>query len=322
MWLSTIESYKNVHHNFIESDLLSLLDHSPQKLSTLPIVSLVSSENCCEVYRVILDRTCVILKKTLLHELYDLHLFKSQVALYHRLAKLGHIVPVAEYGVYREADLKEYSYVVYEFHGDPLSAEIAGTVSQYPVEDCRVFVTSLCKTLEQMQRMQLVHLGLSPYNVIFKDNETVFLVSLESVVSVTSFLTGTAMCKYLPLLLGKPAYLAPELLVYIGGRESKLKASFNPYCASVYSIGLIVVQMLTQASETKLLGKHPKEINKLFSKVCENESDGANKLFLELVSKVLLDPLNENRIDYILSLIHICRCRRIERCRSRWSPYH
>eukprot|EP00826_Nyctotherus_ovalis_P000667 TRINITY_DN10007_c0_g1_i3.p1 TRINITY_DN10007_c0_g1~~TRINITY_DN10007_c0_g1_i3.p1 ORF type:complete len:332 (+),score=118.76 TRINITY_DN10007_c0_g1_i3:502-1497(+) len=29
-----------------------------------------------------------------------------------------------------------------------------------------------------------------------------------------------------------------------------------------------------------------------------------------------------NGIDYELSLIHICRCRRIERCRSRWSPYH
>eukprot|EP00826_Nyctotherus_ovalis_P051422 TRINITY_DN6424_c0_g3_i5.p1 TRINITY_DN6424_c0_g3~~TRINITY_DN6424_c0_g3_i5.p1 ORF type:complete len:277 (-),score=39.35 TRINITY_DN6424_c0_g3_i5:13-843(-) len=26
-------------------------------------------------------------------------------------------------------------------------------------------------------------------------------------------------------------------------------------------------------------------------------------------------------VEY-LSLIHICRCRRIERCRSRWSPYH
>ena len=25
---------------------------------------------------------------------------------------------------------------------------------------------------------------------------------------------------------------------------------------------------------------------------------------------------------YNLSLIHICRCRRIERCSSRWSPYH
>ena len=26
--------------------------------------------------------------------------------------------------------------------------------------------------------------------------------------------------------------------------------------------------------------------------------------------------------QYFLSLIHIWRCRRIERCRSRWSPYH
>eukprot|EP00826_Nyctotherus_ovalis_P007292 TRINITY_DN1180_c0_g1_i15.p1 TRINITY_DN1180_c0_g1~~TRINITY_DN1180_c0_g1_i15.p1 ORF type:complete len:152 (-),score=29.88 TRINITY_DN1180_c0_g1_i15:17-472(-) len=27
-------------------------------------------------------------------------------------------------------------------------------------------------------------------------------------------------------------------------------------------------------------------------------------------------------LTHNLSLIHICRCRRIERCRSRWSPYH
>ena len=27
-------------------------------------------------------------------------------------------------------------------------------------------------------------------------------------------------------------------------------------------------------------------------------------------------------IVFVLSLIHIWRCRRIERCRSRWSPYH
>eukprot|EP00826_Nyctotherus_ovalis_P043774 TRINITY_DN4656_c0_g1_i1.p1 TRINITY_DN4656_c0_g1~~TRINITY_DN4656_c0_g1_i1.p1 ORF type:complete len:274 (-),score=66.32 TRINITY_DN4656_c0_g1_i1:22-843(-) len=30
----------------------------------------------------------------------------------------------------------------------------------------------------------------------------------------------------------------------------------------------------------------------------------------------------ERIISLNLSLIHICRCRRIERCRSRWSPYH
>eukprot|EP00826_Nyctotherus_ovalis_P040787 TRINITY_DN4046_c0_g3_i4.p1 TRINITY_DN4046_c0_g3~~TRINITY_DN4046_c0_g3_i4.p1 ORF type:complete len:258 (-),score=60.26 TRINITY_DN4046_c0_g3_i4:26-724(-) len=42
---------------------------------------------------------------------------------------------------------------------------------------------------------------------------------------------------------------------------------------------------------------------------------------------ILLYPTLEQIIhplaEYIgLSLIHICRCRRIERCRSRWSPYH
>ena len=35
-------------------------------------------------------------------------------------------------------------------------------------------------------------------------------------------------------------------------------------------------------------------------------------------SKVYVGQLQEE----LLSLIHIWRCRRIERCRSRWSPYH
>eukprot|EP00826_Nyctotherus_ovalis_P022974 TRINITY_DN17704_c0_g1_i2.p1 TRINITY_DN17704_c0_g1~~TRINITY_DN17704_c0_g1_i2.p1 ORF type:complete len:247 (+),score=46.14 TRINITY_DN17704_c0_g1_i2:936-1676(+) len=35
-----------------------------------------------------------------------------------------------------------------------------------------------------------------------------------------------------------------------------------------------------------------------------------------------LNPYDLNPQPMYLSLIHICRCRRIERCRSRWSPYH
>ena len=34
-----------------------------------------------------------------------------------------------------------------------------------------------------------------------------------------------------------------------------------------------------------------------------------------------ITPYDE-KLMYNLSLIHIWRCRRIERCRSRWSPYH
>eukprot|EP00826_Nyctotherus_ovalis_P063586 TRINITY_DN9328_c0_g1_i3.p1 TRINITY_DN9328_c0_g1~~TRINITY_DN9328_c0_g1_i3.p1 ORF type:complete len:258 (+),score=80.21 TRINITY_DN9328_c0_g1_i3:210-983(+) len=36
---------------------------------------------------------------------------------------------------------------------------------------------------------------------------------------------------------------------------------------------------------------------------------------------MLEDPVVSDIVKN-LSLIHICRCRRIERCRSRWSPYH
>ena len=41
------------------------------------------------------------------------------------------------------------------------------------------------------------------------------------------------------------------------------------------------------------------------------------------MSIVILHTLQSRNITIIyLSLIHIWRCRRIERCRSRWSPYH
>ena len=42
----------------------------------------------------------------------------------------------------------------------------------------------------------------------------------------------------------------------------------------------------------------------------------SHKAYLKISTHPLLDGYLE------LSLIHIWRCRRIERCRSRWSPYH
>ena len=40
-----------------------------------------------------------------------------------------------------------------------------------------------------------------------------------------------------------------------------------------------------------------------------------------LVCRLLLEK-KRSQVVHKLSLIHIWRCRRIERCRSRWSPYH
>eukprot|EP00826_Nyctotherus_ovalis_P041066 TRINITY_DN40_c0_g1_i13.p1 TRINITY_DN40_c0_g1~~TRINITY_DN40_c0_g1_i13.p1 ORF type:complete len:109 (-),score=1.88 TRINITY_DN40_c0_g1_i13:13-339(-) len=41
-----------------------------------------------------------------------------------------------------------------------------------------------------------------------------------------------------------------------------------------------------------------------------------------LVQAVVCHCVDQHQNVQDLSLIHICRCRRIERCRSRWSPYH
>eukprot|EP00826_Nyctotherus_ovalis_P055562 TRINITY_DN738_c0_g1_i5.p2 TRINITY_DN738_c0_g1~~TRINITY_DN738_c0_g1_i5.p2 ORF type:complete len:123 (+),score=5.93 TRINITY_DN738_c0_g1_i5:166-534(+) len=40
------------------------------------------------------------------------------------------------------------------------------------------------------------------------------------------------------------------------------------------------------------------------------------------IDQLAKSPIVNSKAIMKLSLIHICRCRRIERCRSRWSPYH
>ena len=58
-----------------------------------------------------------------------------------------------------------------------------------------------------------------------------------------------------------------------------------------------------------------------------NTSDRSGKPISSLAGKSIygkfLNGLKKNSWTvHSLSLIHIWRCRRIERCRSRWSPYH
>eukprot|EP00826_Nyctotherus_ovalis_P029186 TRINITY_DN2301_c0_g1_i8.p1 TRINITY_DN2301_c0_g1~~TRINITY_DN2301_c0_g1_i8.p1 ORF type:complete len:131 (+),score=8.34 TRINITY_DN2301_c0_g1_i8:163-555(+) len=53
---------------------------------------------------------------------------------------------------------------------------------------------------------------------------------------------------------------------------------------------------------------------------CQLVNDSA---LLQVLAELLLLRLSRLMVSPMyLSLIHICRCRRIERCRSRWSPYH
>ena len=53
-----------------------------------------------------------------------------------------------------------------------------------------------------------------------------------------------------------------------------------------------------------------------------NNCDYGNKSYSQYSIAKDIKHAATRRIAVQLSLIHIWRCRRIERCRSRWSPYH
>lgn len=271
---------------------------SPQKLSEAPCISVLVSDGSFELLKIVYSNQHVLIKKTMMHELFDLESFKNQVALHNRLDKLEGVGKILEFGVYREADLKEYAYLVYVYHGEQIAEKIKAK-TQYSPEDCRRFVVSLAKTLESLQRLQIVHLGLCPTNVTFSATEgKTCIESLESAVSLAHFISCVGVCEYLPLPFGPVAFLAPEVIAFINNKEGK-DAKFNPYSASVYSVGLIVVQMLTFMADIQILGTQPKDMPNLLAKAFESEPEGPAKLFLGFVRKVLLDPTNEGRIDYI-----------------------
>jgi len=301
MWKSILESYKSLFQKSADNYFPNTTKSASQKSPETPWINVIWSDGCSDLYKIIFLYKCVYMKKILLHELYDLEHFKSQISLHSRLVRVGNITPIIEFGVYREADLKEYAFIVYEFNGDLLSGELterSRTKLPYSVEECRFFVDSLSKTLDSLQRLFLVHLGLSPSSLIYAPNGNAHIPFLESTVSIINLLAGTGICEYMPLLLGPAPFMAPEVITYINNRDCKT-INFNPYCASIYSIALIIVQMLTQISEINILSKQPKDIANLLAKIHEEVEDGPGKLFIHVVRNVLLNPVNESRIDYI-----------------------
>eukprot|EP00826_Nyctotherus_ovalis_P032090 TRINITY_DN25911_c0_g2_i2.p1 TRINITY_DN25911_c0_g2~~TRINITY_DN25911_c0_g2_i2.p1 ORF type:complete len:348 (+),score=102.56 TRINITY_DN25911_c0_g2_i2:123-1166(+) len=57
---------------------------------------------------------------------------------------------------------------------------------------------------------------------------------------------------------------------------------------------------------------HKRGLEALWRYIDTNEGQGKSEIVKMKIEDIVIK----------LSLIHICRCRRIERCRSRWAPYH
>ena len=66
------------------------------------------------------------------------------------------------------------------------------------------------------------------------------------------------------------------------------------------------------------LWEHQYRMGLVNTKLCENNDE----LKMCIISSSSVQDIQTSETNWSLSLIHIWRCRRIERCRSRWSPYH
>eukprot|EP00826_Nyctotherus_ovalis_P027548 TRINITY_DN2152_c0_g3_i8.p1 TRINITY_DN2152_c0_g3~~TRINITY_DN2152_c0_g3_i8.p1 ORF type:complete len:116 (+),score=15.11 TRINITY_DN2152_c0_g3_i8:166-513(+) len=105
----------------------------------------------------------------------------------------------------------------------------------------------------------------------------------------------------------------------------------NAPCPEVllpYPLGTIVNLFKNRLSNCRLTGATIEVVLKLAHDFVYELADKANGICNKngkktIVNRHVLTALKVLSHSILgLSLIHICRCRRIERCRSRWSPYH
>ncbi|KAL6635481.1 kinase-like domain-containing protein, partial [Neocallimastix sp. 'constans'] len=151
--------------------------------------------------------------------------------------------------------------------------ETTGLQSTLPESQIWKILLDICKGLEHVHKLNIVHLDIKPANIFIKKSEDGKLV-----LKIGDF--GLARkCPVPPNtgLEGDKVYLAPEVLGDDGYETS----------ADIFSLGLILVEM---ASNTYLpdTGVYWQDLRKGNITLCENLEHASNEL-LDLIKK-MIDP--------------------------------
>eukprot|EP00826_Nyctotherus_ovalis_P007675 TRINITY_DN11951_c0_g2_i1.p1 TRINITY_DN11951_c0_g2~~TRINITY_DN11951_c0_g2_i1.p1 ORF type:complete len:314 (-),score=60.16 TRINITY_DN11951_c0_g2_i1:12-953(-) len=160
--------------------------------------------------------------------------------------------------------------------------------------DAAYIMRQLLAAVSYCHSKNVVHRDIKPENILIDSVE-------GDKLSVKIIDFGTALIvpqdKVISRKVGSVYYVAPEIL----------KGNYTSKC-DVWSLGVIMYILL--------IGRPPFNGN----------SNGSimNAILAGSFEfpRPLADKISADAKDLILSLIHICRCRRLLTCRSRWSPYH
>ncbi len=184
----------------------------------------------------------------------------SFIKRFQREAKVGlilthpNIVKVYEYGHSSSTGLY---FMVMEFvEGETLRSylEANGTLS---IKKCLEFLTPLCEALEEAHKHNIIHRDLKPDNILMpKTGNPLLKLADFGIVKLLEPLTDDTKLTNITgtqEILGTPQYMAPEQLL-----NEPLSSS-----ADIYSLALIVYQMLTGDFPFKANGAQSLMVSKL-----------------------------------------------------------
>eukprot|EP00826_Nyctotherus_ovalis_P003821 TRINITY_DN10787_c0_g1_i2.p1 TRINITY_DN10787_c0_g1~~TRINITY_DN10787_c0_g1_i2.p1 ORF type:complete len:353 (+),score=46.92 TRINITY_DN10787_c0_g1_i2:311-1369(+) len=189
--------------------------------------------------------------------------------------------------------------------------------------------------------------GMKYYEYLCKELLPVYLSGMKKGQNYTEEFKCAMKSKIKNLFIPVATGFKESSIKTIALANSKARSSDKSKLSQIQGILLVSAYIACSnpiKNDIKLFGEHPLNKGKLSNyRATDMKCSAAKKAELERVISIAeyflfidgsrcferhlfghssLFYAQLNSLVQGLSLIHICRCRRIERCRSRWSPYH
>ncbi len=147
----------------------------------------------------------------------------------------------------------------------------------------KYYLRQVAKGLKYLLSKNIIHRDLKPHNILLFEHD---LVKLADFGLARSFQED----QYFNTLCGSPLYMAPEIVLPLTNKDSKLKKSEKIYTikADLWSIGIILYEMVTgkYPITPKTLNHLPKQLNELEIKIPDTIT--ISKECNDLISKLLV----------------------------------
>ncbi len=146
--------------------------------------------------------------------------------------KIRHPNLIAVYDMGQDPDTGYYYLIMDYLPGGDVRQKL-NTMGRFPIDEAVRIVAQVANALVEAHRHGVIHRDIKPGNIMFDANGTPKLADL----GVAKFSdAGQAMLTSADVMIGTPAYMAPEQIMDSHGVDQR---------ADIYSLGIVFFEMLT-----------------------------------------------------------------------------